>query len=78
MHVWYVHENSLVRARLMVRAKVPEVMGWCPGAPFGARGDISPDIVIPSLALFSFVMLYYLFCDVCSDTLTCLFCILYD
>ena len=30
------------------------------------RQVTSPDIVIPSLALFSFVMLY-IFCAVCSD-----------
>ena len=37
----------------------------------------SLDIVITSLALFGFVLLYYLFCDVCSDILICLFYILY-
>ena len=38
----------------------------------------SLDIVIPSLSLFGFVLLYYLFCDVCSEMLTCLFCILFN
>ena len=38
----------------------------------------SLDLVIPSLALFGFVLLYYLFFDVCSDKLTCLFCIMFD
>ena len=33
------------------------------------------DIVIPSLALFGCVLLYYYFYGVCSDMLTCLFCI---
>ena len=37
----------------------------------------SLDITILSLALFGFVLLYYYFCDVCSDMLTCLFCIMF-
>ena len=36
------------------------------------------DIVIPSLALLTSVLLYYLFCDVCYKMLTCLFCILFN
>ena len=32
----------------------------------------SLDIIIPSLALFGFVLLYYFF-GACSDMLTCLF-----
>ena len=36
----------------------------------------SSDIVVPSLEPFGFVVLY-VFCGVCSDMLTCLFCILF-
>ena len=36
------------------------------------------DIVFLSLTLFGFVFLYYLFCDVFPDMLTCLFCILFE
>ena len=42
------------------------------------RPVTSLDIEIPSLALYSFVFLYYLFCYFCSDRLTCLFYILFD
>ena len=38
----------------------------------------SLDIETPSLVLSGFVLLYYLFCDVCSDMLTCLLCIMFD
>ena len=34
------------------------------------------DVVFLRLALFGFVLLYCLFCDVCSHMLTRLFCIL--
>ena len=40
------------------------------------RPVTSSYIVIPILALFGFVLLYYYFCGVCFDMLTCLFCIL--
>ena len=38
----------------------------------------SLDKVISSLALFGFVLLYYLFFDVCSNMLTCLFYIMFE
>ena len=38
----------------------------------------SCDIVFLRLALFSFVLLFYLFCDICSDMFKCLFCILFN
>ena len=38
----------------------------------------SLDIAIPSLSIFGFMLLYYLFCDVCSDMLTCVFCIMFE
>ena len=38
---------------------------------------ISDFIVFLMLALFGFVLLYDLFCDICSDTLTYLFCVLF-
>ena len=34
--------------------------------------------MIPSLALFGFVLLYYYFCDVCSDIQTWIFYIMLD
>ena len=37
----------------------------------------SLDIVLPSLVQFGFMLLYYYFCDVCSNMLTSLFCMLF-
>ena len=45
---------------------------------FKIRQVTSLDILIPGLAIFIFVMLYYLFYDICSDMLTCVFCIMFE
>ena len=48
----------------ILRLKVRQVPSW--------------DIAMPDFAIFSFVMLCYSFCDVCSYMLTCVFCILFE